>query len=124
MVETHEDVHVRDIEIAVNAVLRSWDAKLNEFRHTGRRFLGADQATAIARLDEAAGGTPTEIGARFASMLKRSGHLFHMMPGGEMPGVVRMVQDGPTLEVSIQHSEGLAGLHQQRLAAEVKRDPR
>ena len=124
MVETHEDVHVRDIEIAVNAVLRSWDARLNEFRHGRRRFLGADQATAMARLYEAAGGTPIEIGTRFVSMLKRSGHLFHMMPGGEMPDTVGMVQDGSTLEVSVQHSEGLAALHQKKLAAELKGDPR
>lgn len=125
MVRTHEDVHVRDIQRAVDAVLRPWDARLNDFRRLGTRFEGPNEMTAIAKLYEAAGGTPEAIGGRFADMLKDLGDAFHDTPAGKGPVIVNMARRGlfnGTLEVTLAHRAALRPLHERRLEEEAERE--
>ena len=124
MVRTHEDVHVRDIQRAVDAVLRPWDARLNDFRRLGTRFTGPNEITAIAKLYEAAGGTPEAIGDRFADMLGDLGNAFHATPAGKGPVIVGMARRGVfngTLEVTLAHRAALRPLHERRLEEEAER---
>lgn len=124
MVRTHEDVHVRDIQRAVNAVLRPWDARLNNFRRLGTRFVGPTEMVATAQLYAAAGGTPEEIGDRFAGMLQELGDAFHDTQAGKGPVIVGIARRGMlnrTLEVTLAHRAALGPLHQRRIEEERER---
>lgn len=115
MVKTHEDVHVRDIQRAVDAVLRPWDARLSDLCRLRTRFEGPNEMIATAKLYEAAGGTPRAVGDRFADMLGELGGAFHATEAGRGPVIVGIARRGllnRTLEVSMQHRAALAPLHE------------
>lgn len=123
MVKTHEDVHVRDIQRAVDAVLRPWDTRLANFCRLGTRFTGPTEMAAAAQLYEAAGGTPLEIGDRFATLLRDLGDAFHDTDAGKGPVIVNIVRSGMlnrTLEVTMSHRAALGNLH--RAAREQERE--
>lgn len=123
MVKTHEDVHVRDIQRAVDAVLRPWDTRLTNFCRLGIRFQGPTEMAATAQLYEAAGGTPEEIGGRFADTLRDLGDAFHDTDAGKGPVIVNIVRRGMlnrTLEVTLAHRAALGALH--RAAQQEERE--
>ncbi len=121
MVETHEDVHVADIQTAINAVLKPWDDRLTRMHREEALFKGVDEQVATARLYEAAGGTPREVAMRFVARLKQMGRAFHETEAGQAPVIVDMARRGMfngTLEVTLQHRAALGVLHQRRLERE------
>ncbi len=121
LVETHEDVHVADIQTAINQILEPWDARLSHFRNHGTQFEGMSVETATRRLYEAAGGTPREIADRFVDTLRHMGNVFHNTDAGKAPTIVAMARSGPAedsvLTVYLKHRAGLIGLHEQKQAA-------
>lgn len=121
LVETHEDVHVGDIQTAINQILEPWDARLSHFRNHGTQFEGMSVETATRRLYEAAGGTPREIADRFVDTLRHMGNVFHNTDAGKAPTIVAMARSGPvedsTLTVYLKHRAGLISLHEQKQAA-------
>lgn len=115
LVETHEDVHVADIQTAIEEILKPWDARLSRFRNLGTRFEGMSQETATARLYQAAGGTPREIADRFVMRLRQMGMIFHNTDAGKAPSIVAMGRGGSgnsVLEVYMKHRAGLVALHE------------
>lgn len=124
MVKTHEDVHVRDIQRAVDAVLKPWDARLTELRRLGTRFTGPTEMIAAGKLFEAVGGTPLAVGERFAEMLEELGVAFHATPAGKGPVIVNIARRGMlnrTLEVTLSHRAALVPLHQEAQRVERER---
>jgi hypothetical protein len=125
LVETHEDVHVADIQIAIEEILKPWDARLSRMRNEGTRFEGFDEPTARARLYRAAGGTPREIAERFVNTLRQKGMAFHETDAGKAPSIVAMARSGPpensVLDVYLQHRAGLRVMHERKLEAEERR---
>ena len=130
LVETHEDVHVGDIQTAIEEILKPWDARLSTFRNQGRQFEGMTESTATARLYAAAGGTPREIADRFVMRLRQLGMIFHNTDAGKAPSIVYMGRAGDgnsVLEVYLKHRAGLIALHQQKqeeAEERVRRDRR
>lgn len=127
LVETHEDVHVADIERAIDEILKPWDARLSLFRNQGREFEGMSEMTATARLYEAAGGTPRQIADRFVNRLRQLGMIFHDTDAGKAPSIVYMGRGGDgnrLLEVYLKHRAGLIALHQQKQEEAEERERR
>ena len=125
LVETHEDVHVGDIQTAIEEILKPWDTRLTTFRNQRTRFEGHDEETAKARLYRAAGGTPREIATRFVNTLRQKGMAFHETDAGKAPSIVAVVRSGPeensVLDVYLQHRAGLRALHERKLEEEENR---
>lgn len=128
LVETHEDVHVADIQIAIEEILKPWDLRLSRMRNEGTRFEGFDEPTARARLYRAAGGTPREIATMFVNALRQKGMAFHETDAGKAPTIVAMSRSGPpensVLDVYLKHRAGLIEMHQRRLEEEERRERR
>jgi len=127
LVETHEDVHVGDIEVAIDEILKPWDRRLSLFRNQGREFEGMSEMTATARLYEAAGGTPRQVADRFVTRLRQLGMIFHNTDAGQAPNIVYMGRGGDggnVLEVYLKHRAGLVALHQQKQEEAEERERR
>ncbi|HKR22199.1 MAG TPA: hypothetical protein VJS17_06365, partial [Pyrinomonadaceae bacterium] len=127
LVETHEDVHVGDIEVAIDEILNPWDRRLSLFRNQGRQFEGMSEMTATARLYEAAGGTPRQIADRFVTRLRQLGMIFHNTDAGKAPSIAYMGRGGAggsVLEVYLKHRAGLVALHQQKQEEAEERERR
>jgi hypothetical protein len=78
----HEDHHAADDQIAFNASVGAWDAKLTAAAAANTVFPGPTNADAQATLFAAMGGTPDQIADSYWNNVNAAGAAFHATPAG------------------------------------------
>jgi Domain of unknown function (DUF4157) len=106
LVEQHEEVHVQELIELIQTILTPWDARIAQFMHQGRVFVGDDENAARALLFEALGGTAAQVGQAFTDGLRVRGLAFHQTVPGSSPSVDSTTFKDGTLRVYWKHPMG------------------